>query len=223
MGVVSPLIIRVALLVPLIGLWFILHPERSYACICVPPLSPDYDDSPSGERARSAAVFMGKVVSIRDFEPDEHDFAQSIIEFDVKTVWKGFAYQTMYLATRSGTGSCGYRFREGTEYVVYSHDGRSAWLCDRILGLWYAADDLAELGEGHVPRAGTIAPTPVSYKDGTEGQVATQGTESPTPTSSKNRTGGGCGFSPSTIDISVMGLIVGIAWLGLRKRRSGGR
>ena len=55
------LVICAALIVPLISLWILLHPTQSYACLCVTP------GSPSEEMANSAAVFMGRVVSVREF------------------------------------------------------------------------------------------------------------------------------------------------------------
>ena len=57
--------LRVALLVPLIGALFPVHPESSYACKCAVP------GSPSEELAKSAAVFQGQVVSVRELDRSE--------------------------------------------------------------------------------------------------------------------------------------------------------
>ena len=85
-----------------------------------------------------------------------------------------------------------------------------------------------------MPAEGTIAPTPVlseywrrlseaaddTTKQG-EGDALAQSTVTPTPVSSQNESGGGCGISPDKPDISAIGLMVGFALLGLRKKPSG--
>ena len=179
----------------IIGLWLYLHPEQGYACSCPSP------GSPSEELAESAAVFMGQVVSVRELERDDGKWGTedpTTVEFKVDTVWKGSASETMYLTTSRSEVSCGFTFVESLEYVVYSRDGSTVSLCSRTRLLSEAPFDLAQLGKGQEPTQGTIAPT---------------------PDVSEYQTGGGCGLSPHTTDLSVAGVIAGIAWLGLRKRR----
>ncbi len=223
--------IPLALIISLLAVWLLLQPERSYACSCIWP------DSPSEELANSAAVFMGRVVSVREFERGDNS-ANSLdpttVEFDVQTVWKGSNYSTMFLTTFRDESACGFQFREGETYVVYSHDGSTVNICNRTRRLSDAAPDLAELGERRMPAEGTIAPTPVlseywrrlseAADDTTEqgeGDALAQSTVTPTPVSSQNESGGGCGRSADRPDISAIGLMVGFALLGLRKKPSG--
>ena len=221
--------IPVALIISLIAVWFLVQPEPTYACSCVP------SSSPSEEKANSAAVFMGRVVSVREFERGDNTKSSldpTTVEFDVQTVWKGSNYGTMFLKTFRDGSACGFSFREGETYVVYSHDGSTVNICSRTRRLSDAALDLAELGERRMPAEGTIAPTPVlseywrrlseaaddTTKQG-EGDALAESTV--TPVSSQNESGGGCGISPDRPDISAIGLMVGFALLGLRKKPSG--
>ena len=198
---------RVAPIVLLVGVWFLAHPEPSYACLCIDP-----GPSPAEGYAGSTSVFMGRVVSVSEFDPGggawswdwggrkvESTRDPTTIEFDVSTVWKGRAYETMYLTTYRDSAGCGFRFVEGVTYVVYSEDGLSTYLCDRTRRLSDATEDLEYLGQGHTPSLGTAAPTP----DLSERQSA------------------GCGLSPRATDLSTVGLMAGIAWLALRRRSSG--
>ena len=190
------IVIRVALIVPLIGVWLTTHPERSYACSCVTP------GSPSEELAKSTAVFMGQVVSVREFDRGNDIMSSTdptTVEFEVTTIWKGPSSTTMFLTTARFGASCGFTFVKGEKYVVYSQDGSTVSLCSRTRMVSKATDDLAALGKGHVPAPGTTAPT---------------------PDLSEYQTGGGWGLWPHTTVVLVVGLMGGIAWLGLRKQRS---
>ena len=190
MRTLTTLAIRTTLIVSVIGLWFIANPERGYACSCAEP------GSPSEALADSAAVFLGKAVSVREFDRGDGSRGSAdptTIEFDVKTVWKGDDHQTMYLTTPRWDASCGFTFVEGEDYIVYSWDGSEVSLCSRTRSLSEAAADLDELGEGRSPIQGKVAPTP---------DVST---------------GGGCGLS-STTDVSVVGLMADLALFSLRKR-----
>ena len=153
-----------------------------------------------GELAKSTAVFMGQVVSVRESDKGLLGWSSSdptMVEFDVRTVWKGSNYQTICLTTARSGASFGFTFVEGVEYVVYSRDGSTVSLCSRTRTRSEAAHDLAELAD-----LGT-------------GRLASQGASAPRPDVS----GGRCGLSPDTTDLSAVGLMVGIAWLGLRKKR----
>ena len=189
------ILIRAVLIIPLIGLWILVHPDPGYACSCAE------DNTPAEELESSASVFMGRVVSVRQFDRGDGTWSTTDptnIEFDVQTVWKGPAYETLYLTTPRSDASCGFAFTEGVSYVVYSHDGSSVSLCSRTRELSRAAQDLDELGEGSIPTRGLAAPT---------------------PDLSEHRSGG-CGLSPNPeTDLSVVGLMVGVAWAALRRRR----
>ena len=194
------LVICAALIVPLISLWILLHPTQSYACSCVTP------GSPSEEMANSAAVFMGRVVSVREFERNDGSWSSTdptTIEFAVSTVWKGPSYETMFLTTARLDGSCGFTFVEGEKYVVYSRNGSTVSLCSRTRSLSEAQHDLTELGKGQAPIPVTIAPTPVPFTPRASAPWQTWAIIGPAV-------------------LLVVGLMIGAAWLGLRKRRSDG-
>ena len=45
------------------------------------------------------------------------------VEFEVRTIWKGPDYETMYLTTARDDGASGIGFSEGDEFLVYSLNG----------------------------------------------------------------------------------------------------
>lgn len=219
--------IGIALIVSLIALWFLVQPEPTYACMCATP-------EPSEAINNSAGIFMGKVISVRDYvrigRTSTFLGSTSVTEFDVEVVWKGARYQTMLL-TSDDSFSCGSPFKEGIKYVVYSVDGSQIGICSRTRKLSEAGYDLALLGRGYTPDYGTISPTPDVSKyqlkssrapdDITEqdevGQAA-QDAITPTPNTLDNQGGGGCSASARSSDLSVLGLMAGCALLGLRKK-----
>ena len=184
---------RLAMLVPLIGALFLLYPEPSYACKCA------VAGSPSEELAKSGMVFQGQVVSIIELEAGvgtPTSAGRLSIEFDVETVWKGSVAQSMNLMTNRDTASCGVSFEEGATYVIYSEGDSSVHRCSRTRSLSEATQDLAELGQGQAPTQNTTASIP----------------EQPA--------GNGCGLSPLTADLSVVGLMFVAVVLGLPRRHS---
>ena len=185
--------IRLALIGVLLVLVFATTPNRTYACSCA-PLEPRTESL-----AKSTSVFAGRVVSIIESEEEDEDYP-ALVEFDVSSVWKGPEHQTMFLRTSLGTSTCGYRFVPGLEYLVYSRDGSRVSSCSRIRLLVGASNDLAELGEGRTPAVGVVGPT---------------------PDPSRYRTGGGCELGSPSADVAVVGLMVGLVWTGLRRRRAG--
>ena len=195
------ILLRAVLIIPLIGLWILVHPEPSYACSCVE------NGSPIEELANSAAVFMGRVVSVHELDPGDSLWGgarhvsssdPTTIGFAVQTVWKGPLFQTTYLTTHRSEASCGFTFVEGETYIVYSRDGSTVSLCSRTARLSEAMDDLDALGEGYMP---------------------VQGLAAPTPDLSEQRSGG-CGLSPNAeTDLSIVGMMVGVAWVAFRRRR----
>ena len=186
---------RLVLVLSLSSLWFFATTTQVYACDCDDPVSPSED------LERSAAVFAGKVTSIRD--PDGPDVLDSenhlTIGFDVDTVWKGPAYETMYVTTSPAQSACGFEFVEGEEYIVYSHDGSSTYLCTRTRLLSAAQEDLDALGGGSAPQAGTSAPTPEPQSSGGGCNLL-------------SRPGGG------TADASWLGMMIAVVWFGARRR-----
>ena len=224
--------IRAALILPLIGLWILIHPEPSYACSCVE------DGAPINELERSSAVFMGVAVSVRELERDDGLLSSTdptTVEFDVQTVWKGAVSQPMVLTTRRWSESCGYPFVEGVTYVVYSRDGSTVSLCSRTRPFSEATEDLIELGPGQVPTSDTTTPKPETSErqllvPPTVTPVPSENLSSESPTSPANLpedqpveppASGGCGRSTLTSDLSVVGLMAGIALFVLRRRSTG--
>ena len=180
----------------LIAVWMAWPMNRIYACSCVDP------GSAPEALERSGAVFAGRVVSMEVNRNVASSADPVTVEFDVKTVWKGPVERTIHLTTAVFGVSCGYTFAIGVEYLVYSWNGSEVNLCSRTKPLWEARDDLSELGDGQ-----PLAPSVTPHTPGGPGQPA----------------GGGCGPSPHTDGLLLAGLIVGVAWFGLRKRRSGRR
>ena len=224
--------LRLALIVSLTGIWLVAHPETSHACSCRFPLDP-----PSLALEEATAVFIGRVVSLREFEAPGGLVSTgdpTTVELDVSTVWKGPTSETRRLTTARSGVSCGYTFVVGGEYLVYSHGSRVS-LCSRTRPLSSAAQDLAELGPGQTP--GEVAPTltptvsdpevtgmgqevPTPTPPASDAQ-APEAPESETPAASEPQTNsGGCGSSPHTIDLAIVGLMVGAVWFGVGRRRS---
>ncbi len=226
---------RLVLTVTFIGLSLTAHPEPSYACSCIEP-------SPSEMLAESDVVFIGRVVSVSEAGSlNSWDLFQT--EFYVSAFWKGPVHQTMYIRSQAHGASCGYQFNKGVEYLVYAYysdyaDGLWTGLCSRNTPLSGAMIDLAALGEGKTPALGANDPasqattTPTAQPTKTPLPHATSSptthptfTPTPqatnTPTADSPETSGGCGLSPDKVDISFVGLLTGLAWVGLRKRTSG--
>ena len=189
------ILIRMGLVGALITIGLLAVPGQIHACSCA-PLEP-----PTESPAKSTSVFAGRVVSIAESQRDDGEYPV-VVEFDVGSVWKGPDHQTMFLRTSEDVSTCGYRFVSGLEYLVYSPDGSRVSSCSRTRLLAGASEDLAELGEGRAPAPGVVGPT---------------------PDPSEYRTGGGCELGSSSVDVSLIGLMVGLAWFGLRRRRAGDR
>ena len=212
--------LRLALILSLIGLWFVMHPERSYACSCFPP-SP-----PSSALEEATSVFMGRVVSV---ERGDSIANPTTVEFDVSTVWKGSNSPARYIMTNTGGASCGYTFHLGGEYLVYSYDGRVS-LCSRTSLVSGAEYDRAVLGPGQaviqIDLTPRLAPRLAVSKLETDGSTPTPvvpkpqtDDSAPTPTASEPQTSSsGCGSAPDTVDLAVVGLMAGAVWLGVRRR-----
>ncbi len=189
--------LRLALILALVAAWFGWPMDRGHACSCVD------SGSPAEAWERSAAVFAGRVVSI-DQSISQTGWNSITVEFDVSTVWKGPGQRTMRMTNPGINNSCHFPFQEGIEYLVYSHNRLEVSWCSPIRLLSEATKDLAELGERQVLYQTATAPRP-------------------TPIGPEQPTGGGCGPSPQADGLLVAGLVVGLAWLGLRKRVPGDR
>jgi hypothetical protein len=128
------------LLMVLIWLWPSV-PEAD-ACSCVPPEPPD-------QAVRdSAAVFSGKVVRVYGGKNAQ----EKTVELEVVRVWKGIGKPRVTLKTHSHSASCGFPFREGETYLVYSqkdgHGDLTTSICSRTRRMSQASEDLEALGPG---------------------------------------------------------------------------
>ena len=191
---------QVALILSLGGVWLLANTGESHACSCVAP------GPPSEELAESAAVFVGKVTSVREFsDPNSTTYSSTdptTVDFEVHTAWKGPSYETMSLTTARSGASCGFTFVEGEEYIVYSRDGATVSLCSRTRPAAYAQEDFDELGEGQKPDPGSRGPTP-EPNGGPSGSMS-------------------CGLASyeghGPQDASALFMVSGLIWLGLRGR-----
>ena len=224
-------VLRLVLMVSLSGTWLVVHPETSHACSCLPL------DPPPLALEEADAVFVGRVASLRHTESQDGWVSTAdpvTVEFDVSTIWKGRNSKTLRLRTNRSEVSCGYEFIEGREYLVYAHSSRVSY-CSRTRPLSTAAQDLAELGPGQT--AGQVAPAPTPTVSVPERNGAGQDASTPTPPKSEAQasavselqtpaasesqtSSSGCGASPDTIDLAVVGLMVGAVWFGVGRRRS---
>ncbi|MYD99099.1 MAG: hypothetical protein F4X98_17160 [Gammaproteobacteria bacterium] len=159
-------------------LWLLRSAGHVHACSCVDP------HPPSEALERAAAVFAGRVVSVREFSDPSQGGVWSTADpttvgFKVSAVWKGPAYETMYVATPRSGMSCGFTFVEGKEYIVYAQhtalggedsvfellnkhavDGYTVSLCSRTALLQQAEADQDALGMSRTPATDTGGQVP---------------------------------------------------------------
>lgn len=155
---------QLALLIALVGA--LLESAPAAASCAGPP--------PSVQQALTdaAAVFSGKVVSIKHSIPLSFSASGSRVEFEVDEAWKGVTGNRVVLTSYST--SVDYTFQEGQSYLVYAHRGYPAGngstlnanICGRTALLADAAADLRQLGPGvavlgageaqHGPRTGLV-------------------------------------------------------------------
>ena len=64
------------------------------------------------------------------------------VEFQVRRIWNGPDYETVYLTTARDDGACGIGFSEGDEYLVYSLNGVTVDLGTHTRPLSEASSDL---------------------------------------------------------------------------------
>ena len=189
---------------------FAFNPEQSDALSCGLP------GSPLETLKDSYAVFKGKAVSKRYHQSGQGTgYFGATSKFHVETVWKGQVSQTAFVFPGGG-------FEEGESYLIYASgdfgDGtftfRPCSRTDFIFNTW--EEDIAELGEGYAPKPDEFSPGPYPTPE----QVPTRAWSNPAPEAPIEEGGGGCGLSSGTIDVSFVGLLVGLAWFALFRRRS---
>jgi hypothetical protein len=120
-------------------------PDAADACSCAVP-------KPACEAAwTTAAIFSGRVLTVHSSQPKKGPFIpRTRVRFAVVEAFKGVSDKEIEVETGGGGGDCGYRFRQGSEYLVYAHaPGQGGALavssCSRTGPLESAANDLAYL------------------------------------------------------------------------------
>ena len=156
--------------------------------------------------AEADAVFFAKVtgMTISQRHPVWVSSTDPVtVEFDVIRVWKGPLRKTLTVETERSGISCGFEFKEGRRYVVYTWGGNRTGRCTRTAPAWLAARDFAALGSGQKP----------------ESPAASDAKLSETPTSG----GPGCNAparpEDSRVDFATLGLLAGLVILGARPKR----
>lgn len=96
----------------------LLFTNCAHACSCMSaPIEKEF--------SRSEAVFAGEAVSFEGAGSEDR-----MVTFRVAKTWKGPDRETLQVRTTASGASCGYRFEEGREYVVYAAgDGLEVGLC----------------------------------------------------------------------------------------------
>ncbi|MDX1414887.1 MAG: hypothetical protein R3293_11900 [Candidatus Promineifilaceae bacterium] len=142
-----------AIVVILCAQWLVVAPPSAYACSCmVPP-------PPQEAMAEATAVFSGQVTDVEISEGETVSSADPVrATFAVDQVWKGAVDDIVTVGTPLSSASCGVNFEEGKEYVVYAYGGADELttnLCSRTAEMTPELEDLAALGAGTAPEAGT--------------------------------------------------------------------
>lgn len=127
---------------------------KAFACSCS-------TNPPNEAFENSAAVFTGTVTDI------QHDAGSYNVQFSVDEAWKGVSEPMVAIATSDNDGTCGYDFQQGVKYLVYAYGSEGSLqtgICNRTQPVADAYEDLAYLGEGHVPVSGqpVVEKTPSS-------------------------------------------------------------
>jgi hypothetical protein len=112
------------------------------ACSCIAP------GPPCQAYGRSSAVFSGQVLEIVPF--DGGGYPQKLVRFAVSEAFRGISGSSVEIVTGNGGGDCGYPFKVGESYLVYSHsspqDNRHyAGICSRTAPLSEASQDIEYL------------------------------------------------------------------------------
>ena len=180
-------------------------PKPAYACSC------GHSGSPREAMAEADAVFTGRVTAVTVHQDDPRWFSgvdPVTVEFKVRSVWKGPRRKTLTVETARHGASCGFEFKEGREYIVYSYYG-STGLCTRTAPTWMALRDFAVLGSGWKPAS-------ISDSAPTAEHV-------PPPESTPAPRSAGCGATPASdggpADVAALGLVAGMVLLTASRRR----
>ena len=166
--------------------------QPAHACSCAP------SGSPAEALERANAVFAGEVVAIRPRGTSPYRLSSAdpvTVEFRVSRVWKGPRRETLTVETERSEISCGYEFKKGRKYIVYTWQGTRTGLCTRTAPAWMAFADFVALGQGSRPES---APT----TDAGGGMVC----------------GATSGKGDRRMEVATVGLLAGVVALSIRRR-----
>ena len=219
---------RIALAGAMCVAWSVMNPGHAFACSCIQP------GSPLEELDRSALVFSGTVVSVREDKPLMGIDAfpsngPTTVDFKVHEVWKGQLPPNVSLTTAKYGASCGFTFVEGLRYIVYSRDGETVSLCSRTRLLQGADEDLTELGKRDGGAWGPASlPGPKGSSQSPELTQPSSTKGAPTVAKEAQTTAGGACAAPlrpghATGDLALLGLLAGLIAVGHRQRCQGRR
>ncbi len=188
------------LMISTIAFSLLVNAEGIYACEC--------DDMTSADERfnEASAVFLGRVVRMY-FEDWPFDIDSALVppdepltvEFRVRSIWKGEVSEIMSVST-ARSEPCGYPFGIHRDYLVYADGDQGAlevMACGGTKRFDEAQEDLNALGEGYSPETAERAVIKPATLD--------------------------CFASAKSARHQLvswpLGLIAGIAWIGIRKRR----
>ena len=161
--------------------------------------------------AEADAAFFGRVTGMSAPTKESGRISSAdlvTVEFDVIRVWKGPLRETLTVETERMGISCGYEFREGRRYIVYTWGGSRTGLCTRTAPVWLAARDFAALGLGQRPEPARVTPSISKPVD--------------RPTSGDNPRGNSCGAAPTSggipVELVSLGSLAGMVWLLARRK-----
>ena len=167
-------------------------PKPANACSCAPV------GSPAEALAEADAVFAGDVTAITPLghPPFRLSTADPVaVKFRVSRVWKGPIQDTQTVQTEASGISCGFEFKEGQNYIVYTREGNRTWRCTRTAPAWMAFADFLALGPGQRPQ---VSPDAEAAGGGACTRPASMG--------------------PKPLDIASVSLLAGAIALGVRRR-----
>ncbi len=99
--------------------------------------------------AQSQAIFEGTVTKIAPTLVNQ--FPSLEVSLAVRRAWKGIDREDVLVTTASNSAACGYRFAEGSTYLVYAHRDKDGplrvSLCSLTKPIDEAGADLALLGK----------------------------------------------------------------------------
>jgi hypothetical protein len=117
------------------------------ACGC----SCEGETPPKAALQKSAAVFTGRVISVRSITPNHPspELRDREIAFETANLWKGPVRKRFKVRTPFESSMCGYDFHRDADYIVYAYTERGQLrtnICTRTAELRNATKDLRALG-----------------------------------------------------------------------------